>query len=72
MFYLTYVMFLLAGHSGLSAATGANSCGAAWPGTTLNFCTAHGRRGGGSHGVGGSCRGGGSHGTGGPLGGERV
>jgi hypothetical protein len=30
MFYLICLMFLLAGHSGLSAAIGAPSWGAAW------------------------------------------
>jgi hypothetical protein len=41
MFYLTYVIFLLVGHSGILAPTGADFWGAAWP-----------RR--GSHGVAGS------------------
>jgi hypothetical protein len=58
MFYLTYVMFLLVGHSGLSAAIGADCWGAARPGAALNSGAAHGQRGGGSRGVGGS-RGGG-------------
>jgi hypothetical protein len=51
-------MFLLAGHSGLSAVTGADSWGAAWSGAALDFGTAHGWREGGSRGAGGS-RGGG-------------
>jgi hypothetical protein len=51
-------MFLLVGHSGLSAAIGADCWGAARPGAALNSGAAHGRRGGGSRGVGGS-RGGG-------------
>jgi hypothetical protein len=42
MFYLTYVMFLLVGHSGLSVVTGA----------TTDSGATHGRRGGGSHGAG--------------------
>jgi hypothetical protein len=54
IFYLTYVMFLLAGHSGLSAVTTINSLGATWPGAALDSDVTHGRRGGGSHGVGGS------------------
>jgi hypothetical protein len=58
MFYLTYVMFLLTGHSGLSTVTGADSWGAAWSGAALDFGTAHGWREGGSRGAGGS-RGGG-------------
>jgi hypothetical protein len=51
-------MFLLAGHSCLSAATGVASWGATRQGA------------GGSRGVGGSCGGGGSRGVGGSRGGQ--
>jgi hypothetical protein len=68
IFYLTYVMFLLAGHNGLLAATGVDSWGAARPRTTLNSGAAHGWRGGSSRGVAGSCATGGSHGGGGSRG----
>jgi hypothetical protein len=57
MFYLTYVMFLLAGHSGLSVATGVASWGAERLGAALDSDVAHGRRG-GSRGAGGSQGGG--------------
>jgi hypothetical protein len=46
MFYLIYVMFLFAGHNGLSVVTGAASCGDARPGA------AHPRGARGSQGVG--------------------
>jgi hypothetical protein len=58
MLYLTYVMFLLAGHSGLSVATGVASWGAERLGAALDSDVAHGRRGGGSRGAGGSQGGG--------------
>jgi hypothetical protein len=60
MFYLTCLMFLLVGHSGLSAVTGATSWGAVWRGG--------GSREGGSRGAGDSHRGGGSRGAGGSRG----
>jgi hypothetical protein len=68
MFYLTYVIFLFAGHNNLSIATGVDCWGAAQPGAALDFGAAHGHRGGGSRG-GGSRGGGGSHGVGGSQGG---
>jgi hypothetical protein len=43
MFYLIYGMFLFAGHSGLSVATGVDSWGAAWLGAALDSGAAHGR-----------------------------
>jgi hypothetical protein len=52
IFYLTCLIFLLAGHNGLSIVIGAASWGAA-------------QRGGGSHGAGDSGGGGGSHRAGG-------
>jgi hypothetical protein len=74
MFYLTYVKFLLAGHSSLLAAIGADSWGAARSGVALDSSVAHGRIGGGSrgrgsHGAGGSHGGGGSSGAKGSRGG---
>jgi hypothetical protein len=59
-------MFLLAGHSGLSAVTGVDSWGAARAGAALDSDVAHGRRGGGSDG------GDGSRGARGFRGGGRV
>jgi hypothetical protein len=62
MFYLTCLMFLFAGHSGLSAATGAGSWGAAQHG--------EGSRGAGDSGGGGDSHGAGvSRGVGGSRGG---
>jgi hypothetical protein len=52
MIYLTYVMFLFAGHNDLSLATRADSWGAAQPRATLDYGATHGHRGGGSCGVG--------------------
>jgi hypothetical protein len=60
MFYLTCLMFLLVGHSGMSTATGAASWGVVWRGG--------GSREGGSRGAGDSDRGGGSHRGGGSRG----
>jgi hypothetical protein len=54
MFYLKYVMFLFAGHSGLSGTTTVDSWGAARSGAALDSCIADGQRGRGevSRGVG--------------------
>jgi hypothetical protein len=41
-FYLTYVMFLFVGHSGLAVVTRVASCGAAWLGAALDSHVADG------------------------------